>query len=144
MTEVQKWPDKQSIPKNNPELLPIHPEIQTVYLRNLSDISQKWEDKFKQEVTFTSPDGRKYWKLEWEKRLLDYNADFWVEEQNKVITQFLDTFPKTEQDAFIAILNSDKIRWNPSLTYFWKYVRVESLLLAWDKHLQMKKERAAK
>lgn len=51
---------KISIPKDIVENLPLHPKVLTIYKKELTTLSQKWENTFKTETAMMVRDSRSY------------------------------------------------------------------------------------
>lgn len=122
---------------SNPDNLPVHPQIHTRYTKNLVQLTQQWNDRFSRETTHSMPDGKSYWKYYWGKLVVDYNSDFWIQRWNEIIEQVFRDIPEQQKDHIMKVINT-YIRWNTDLIKFEQYIRIESLVLAWDAYLRSK------
>lgn len=77
--------------KRPPEIdaLPISPQIQSLYKKNLQQIQTKWDDTFLRDASYMTPDGKgNYGKYDTSgKRILDKSADYWTLKSNEIIEQ---------------------------------------------------------
>jgi hypothetical protein len=129
--------------QHDSDALPVHPQIQTMYQKNLKALSNAWNERFSTESTHTMPDGGRYGMVENSKNVVDYNAKFWIDRSNSLIEQ--QYMSMTAQGVSPEILKglttiiNTQIRSDMSLTAFGKYIRIESIVLAYATHATMKK-----
>lgn len=75
------------VKQHDPDVLPVHPQVQTLYKKNIQALSETWNKRFSTEATHTMPDGGHYGKIEDNKNVVDYNAPFWTDRSNTLIEQ---------------------------------------------------------
>lgn len=129
--------------QHDSDTLPVHPQIQTLYKKNLQTLSENWNKRFSTEVTHAMPDGGKYSMIENGKSIVDYDAPYWTDRSNTLIEQ--QYMSMTSQGISQEILKNlttiinTQIRPDKSLTAFGKYIRIESIILAYATYSTMKK-----
>ncbi|NRH20925.1 hypothetical protein HOO68_02690 [Candidatus Gracilibacteria bacterium] len=128
---------------SNTDILPVHPQVQTRYLENLSASTKIWNERFSAESTHSMPDGKSYGKYENGKLVPDLNADFWIHRSNDIIAQMELSMKNSgvsseKLNELISIINNN-IRADISLTFFGKYLRIEALALAYATQYSKKK-----
>ena len=86
MAEKQRALSDTPVSKNNPDALPVHPQVQTRYTQNITTIAKQWHDRFTTEATMQLS-GKSYGKYEAGKLVPDLDADFWTNRSNAIIEQ---------------------------------------------------------
>lgn len=122
---------------HNPDILPVSPQIQTRYNNNLKSIAEVWSQRFTKETTHTMPNRASYFRFENGKRTFDLNSEFWIAIGNDIILQKeksmqIQWIPQSKIDEMVWIINSN-IRSDMALTRYGKYIRIEALVLAYEK-----------
>lgn len=137
-----EWKNSQK--ESSPDTLPVHPQIQTLYKKNLTAIAQNWNDRFHTETTHSFPDGKSYGKYDGKNLVVDYESEFWIYRGNELITQLdksmeLSGISVEKRNEIIWIINNH-IRTQSDLTSFGKYIRIEAIILAYYQyHTKMRK-----
>lgn len=113
----------------------LHPNIYTFYNKNYTYRKQEIQKDVSHESTGRYPDGSIFAKLSSDGLMhLDEESDLWLKRQNSLLAHLSDQ----EFTQILPLING--VRWDNLLTGFEKYLRIESIILAFSQQDILKKK----